>query len=102
MSEVPPNYLMYKIMIFLLTWCTHYTKVLINWLINLRRACAARIAVGSSLRACVCVCLSVTTFSATTRNEAAKYGYVPASLLQQRLDLKKAIFVKLWRSKVMA
>ena len=63
-------------------------------LINPRRACAARVGRPS-------VCLSVTTFSATTRNKAAKKRYQRVQC-HIGLILKMAIFVKVLRSKVMA
>ena len=47
------------------------------------------------------VCLSVTTFSATTRNKAAKKRYQRVQYYTG-LILKMAIFVKVLRSKVMA
>ena len=44
--------------------------------INPRRACAARVTVlGLCVCLCLSVCLSVTTFSAATRNETAKKRY---------------------------
>ena len=58
--------------------------------INPRRACAAR--VGLSFRPFVC--LSVTTFSATTRNKAAKKRYQRVQC-HTGLILKMAIFVLL-------
>ena len=73
-------------------------------LINPRRACAARVTVlGLSFRLSVrlSVCLSVTTFSATTRNKAAKKRYQRVQY-HTGLILKMAIFVKVLRSKVMA
>ena len=69
-----------------------------------RRACAARVTVlGLSFRLSVrlSVCLSVTTFSATTRNKAAKKRYQRVQY-HTGLILKMAIFVKVLRSKVMA
>ena len=73
-------------------------------LINLRRACAARVIVVVPC-VCVCVCLSVCLsvcyhYSGTTGYEAAKERY-------QRLEryvgivFKKAIFLKLLRLRVM-
>ena len=59
-------------------------------LINPRRACAARVS-RPSVRPSV-------TFSATTRNKAAKKRYQRV----QCLILKMAIFVKVLRSNVMA
>ena len=68
--------------------------------INPRRACAARVTVlGLSFR--LSVCLSVTTFSATTRNKAAKKQYQRVQY-HTGLILKMAILVKVLGSKVMA
>ena len=68
--------------------------------INPRRACAARVTVlGLSFR--LSVCLSVTTFSATTRNKVAERRYQRVQY-HTGLILKMAIFVKVLRSKVMA
>ena len=65
-------------LVFSLLYCTVYT---LWWctgrctcVINPRRASAARVTVlGLSFR--LSVCLSVTTFSATTRNKVAKKQY---------------------------
>ena len=75
-----------------------------KYIINPRRACAARVTVlGLSFRPSVClsVCLSVTTFSATTRNKAAKKRYQRVQY-HTGLIFKMAIFVKALRSEVMA
>ena len=50
---------------------------------------------------CVCVCLSVTTFPPTSRNKTAKKRYVRLHHYTS-LILKRAIFVKVLCSKVMA
>ena len=64
------------------------------------RACAARVtSVIPSVRPFVC--LSVTTFSATTRNKAANKRYQRVQY-HTGLIYKMAIFVKVLRSKVMA
>ena len=65
--------------------------------INPRRACARVTVVGL----CVFVCLSVTTFSPTSRNKTAKKRYVRLHRYTS-LILKLAIFVKVLLSKVMA
>ena len=70
----------------------------LNGLINPRRACARGLVLGLSFRPSVrrsffpSVCLSVTTFSATTRNETTKQRY---QRVRRRTGfiLKKAIFV---------
>ena len=69
-----------------------------------RRACAARVTVlvlsfCPSVRPSVCP--SVTTFSATMRNKAAKKRYQRVQC-HTGLILKRTIFVKVLRSKVMA
>ena len=75
--------------------CDVYMFVVNPW-----RACAARVTVlGLTFR--LSVCLSVTTFSATTRNKAAKKRYQWVQY-HTGLILKMAIFVKVLRSKVMA
>ena len=61
-----------------------------------RRACAARVTV-----VVLCVCLSVTTFSATTRNKQAKKRHQRVQRYAGFI-LKLAIFLKVPRSKVMA
>ena len=76
-----------------------YSKPMLLF-INPRRACAARVTV---LGLCVClsVCLSVGTYSRTTRNKAAKKRYQWVQC-HTNLIFKMAIFVNLLRSKVMA
>ena len=64
-----------------------FSTIPIITLINPWRACAARV--------------TVTTFSATTRNKAAKKRYQRVQC-HTGLILKRAIFVKVLRSKVMA
>ena len=59
-----------------------------NSIINPRRACAARVTVLDRLS----VCLSVTTFSATTRNETKKERYQQIHRYTGFI-LKKTIFV---------
>ena len=61
-------------------------------IINPRRACAARVTVLG---------LSVTTFSAATRNETAKKRYQRVQC-HTGFILKMAILIKMLRSKVMA
>ena len=63
--------------------------------INPRRACARGLLVRE------CVCLSVTTFSATTRNKPAKKRNQQVQRYTGFI-FKMAIFVKILRSKVMA
>ena len=72
-----------------------YCGAIMTSLVNPRRACAARVTFRLS------VCLSVTTFSATTRNKAAKKRYQQVQY-HTGLIFKMAIFVKVLRSKVMA
>ena len=48
------------------------------------------------------VCLSVTTFSATTRNETTKERYQKVQRCSYRLDFNLAIFAKAVRLTVMA
>ena len=69
-------------------------------IINPRRACAARVTVVV-LSFCLSVCLSVTTFSAATRNKTAnkRYWWVQC---HTGFILKIAVFVKMLRSRVMA
>ena len=69
---------------------------LLHHIINPRRACAARVTVLG-----LCVCLSVTTFSAATRNETAKKRYQRVQC-HTGFIFKMAILVKMLRSKVMA
>ena len=64
--------------------------------VNPRRACAARVTVLG-----LCVCLSVTTFSAATRNETAKKRYQRVQC-HTGFIFKMAILIKMLRSKVMA
>ena len=59
-------------------------------------ACAARVTVVG-----LCVCVSVTTFSATMRNKPAKKRHQRVQRYTGFI-LKMAIFVKVLRSKVMA
>ena len=80
--------------------CTCTMYVAAHTVINPRRACAARVTV-LGLSFCPSVRLSVTTFSATTRNKAAKKRYQRVQC-HTGLILKRAIFVKVLRSKVMA
>ena len=67
----------------------------VSVIFNPRRACTARVTV---LNICLPVCLSVTTFSVTTRNKPAKKWHQRV----QRYTGYVAIFVKVLRSKVMA
>ena len=67
--------------------------------INPRRACAARVIFPCT---CVCVCLSVCYhYSGTTGYEAAKERYQRPERYVG-IVFKKAIFLKLLRSRVMA
>ena len=67
--------------------------------INPRRASAARVTVLVPY-VCQSVSLSVTTFSASTRNEGTKWRYEEVCCCNGFI-LKKKIFVKLPRLKVM-
>ena len=67
-------------------------------LINPRRACAAKVSTWFVIPS---VCLSVTTFSAATRNETAKKRYQRVQC-HTGFILKMEILVKMLRSKVMA
>ena len=91
------NYIYCFFLSFLILYL--FLQSLFSFLINPRRACAARVTVlGLSFR--LSVCLSVTTFSATTRNKAAKKRYQRVQY-HTGLIFKMAIFVKVLRSKVM-
>ena len=84
----------------MMSWLWYNSLLITGFLrqlvVNPRRACAARVTVLG-----LCVCVSVTTFSAATRNETAKKRYQRVQC-HTGFILKMAILVKMLRSKVMA
>ena len=78
----------------------HEREWYFNWFINPQRACTARVTVVV-LSFCLSVCLSVTTFSAATRNKTANERYERVQC-HTGFILKIAFFVKMLRLKVMA
>ena len=92
LSQAQPNFMS----VHSLTLPHHLTHCMM--LVNPRRACAARVTVLGP-QVFLSVCLSVTMFSATTRNETTKERYQKVQHYTG-LILNLAIFVKAMRSTV--
>ena len=77
--------------------CEHYTLYILPSVLVQLKLSARMHSEGCFVS--VCVCLSVTTFSATTRNETTTP--TGSSITTLASFLKKAILIQLLRSKVM-